>query len=113
MPDESLYLDRPQTYIKHLVLERYLQKLTYKLGWYGGVLNFVDCFSGPWREADEELRDTSPFVAIKELREARDRLRELSRPELKVRALFIEKDAQAWSRLTQQLRDVLDVDAEH
>ncbi len=62
--DPSLYKGREQTYIKHLVLRRYLQKLAYKKGWHGGTINYVDGFAGPWQQASEELKDTSPFIAI-------------------------------------------------
>ncbi len=112
MPDPSLYEGREQTYVKHFVLEHYLQKLAYKLGWSGGTLNYVDCFAGPWQHASKELKDTSPFIAIRELREARDALREKGRPSLKIRCLFIEKDRRACSLLIDNLRAVQDQDFE-
>ena len=110
MLDRSLYKGREQTYIKHFVLEHYLQKLAYKMGWWGGTLNYVDCFAGPWQHADETLKDTSPFIAIDELRTARAVLREHSRPALNIRCLFIERDRKAWELLSQQLRGVEDVE---
>ncbi|RMH15085.1 MAG: hypothetical protein D6696_21655 [Acidobacteria bacterium] len=51
----ALYKGREQTYVKHLVLEGYLRKLAYKWGYYGGTINYVDCFAGPWRHKSEDL----------------------------------------------------------
>lgn len=110
MPDPNWYEGREQTFIKHFVLEHYLQKLAYKLGWSGGTLNYVDCFAGPWKHASEELEDTSPFIAIGELCKARDNLRQMGRPPLNIRCLFIEKDRNAWSLLNEKLREVRDVE---
>ncbi len=110
MLDLSWYEGREQTYVKHLVLTRYLQKLAYKKGWYDGTINYVDCFAGPWQQADEELKDTSPFIAIEELRAARDGLLRHSRPPLSIRCLFIEKDPAAWQLLNQRLKGVDDIE---
>lgn len=119
MLDSSLYRGREQTYIKHLVLKSYLQKLAYKKGRWGGTLNYIDCFAGPWQHADDELKDTSPFIAIDELRAARDGLLEhskkdpeLRRMPLRIRCLFIERDPEAWALLSQRLEDVEDVEVE-
>jgi len=108
--DPSWYGGREQTYVKHFVLKHYLQKLTYKLGSVGGTLNYVDCFAGPWQHASEDLEDTSPFIAIRELCTARDALRERGRPSLKIRCLFIEKDRKACSLLNDRLQAVQDVE---
>jgi hypothetical protein len=45
------YRGREQAYIKHLLLEGYLERLLYIIGWNAGTLGhsevvFVDCFSG-------------------------------------------------------------------
>ncbi len=112
MLDLSWYKGREQTFVKHRVLRRYLQKLAYKKGWYDGTINYVDCFAGPWQHEDEELKDTSPFIAIDELLAARTALLEHSRPPLSIRCLFIEKDPDAWAVLNRQLRDVKGVEVE-
>lgn len=110
MLDPRLYEGREQTYIKHVVLKRYLQKLAYKKGWYGGTINYVDGFAGPWQHASEQLEDTSPFIAIEELSQARERLRQIGRPPLRIRCLFIEKDQEAWELLSGQLDKVQDIE---
>ena len=112
MLDRRWYVDREQTYIKHLVLRRYLQKLAYKIGSWVDTLNYVDGFAGPWQHSDDKLKDTSPFIAIDELRAARDGLLEKLKSRLKIRCLFIEKDPNAWAVLKRQLARVEDVEIE-
>ncbi|NJL29648.1 MAG: three-Cys-motif partner protein TcmP [Thermoanaerobaculia bacterium] len=110
MPEPSWYKGREQTYIKHFILERYLRKLARKKGWFGGTINFVDGFAGPWRNTSEALEDTSPFIAIKELRMARNDLQGNDRPPLKIRCLFIERDKRAHALLAEILREIDDVE---
>jgi len=102
------YERREQAYVKHFVLQHYLQKLALKIGSFkpGTTLNYIDGFSGPWQHATEELRDTSPHVALTELCAARAVLRELPRPvELNVRGMFVEHDREAFSLLQPLLRE--------
>jgi len=102
------YERREQAYVKHFVLKHYLQQLALKIGNFksGTTLNYIDGFSGPWQCATEELRDTSPHVALTELCAAREVLGGLSRPsELHVRGMFVESDREAFVRLERLLRD--------
>ncbi|MFY0535486.1 hypothetical protein [Nannocystis pusilla] len=80
------YRRREAAYVKHYVLDHYLQKLAFKIGHFqpGTTLNYIDGFSGPWQQATEELRDTSPHVALTQLCKAREELRARSN-ELRVR----------------------------
>lgn len=92
------------------MLQQYLQKLTYKIGWQGGTINYIDCFAGPWQHADEDLKDTSPFIAIEELQSARDALQTIGRPALDIRCLFIEKNRTAFRLLDERLSVKKDID---
>ena len=109
MLDPKLYEGREQTFIKHFVLRKYLQKLAYKFGWYGGTLNYVDCFAGPWMSKSESLADSSPFIAIEELREARTKLGAHGR-KLKIRCCFVEKDPGSYTTLQRKLAEVTDIE---
>ncbi len=109
--DPKLYQRREQTYVKHFVLERYLEVLLLKTGRRGGTFNYIDSFAGPWEERAEDLSDTSPFIALRVLRDARVELRQQGCPDLQLRALFVERDASAHSRLQTALRRQTDVDA--
>lgn len=97
MLDPKAYEGREQTYIKHFVLQRYLQKLAYKVGSWCPTLNYVDCFAGPWKHENEDLSDTSPFIAIRELGEVQQDWQSRDRS-FEARCLFIEKN-QASHRL--------------
>ncbi|GAB4194747.1 MAG: hypothetical protein OHK0022_10990 [Roseiflexaceae bacterium] len=97
------YKGREQTWVKHYVLRHYLQRLVYKIGWNGGVLNYIDGFAGPWKHQSDDLSDTSPHIAIQELLGAQDGLAQKGRPSLQLRCLFNEKDPTAAQRLTASL----------
>ncbi|MDC0717346.1 three-Cys-motif partner protein TcmP [Nannocystis bainbridge] len=94
------YRRREQAYVKHYVLEHYLQQLALKIGHYrpGTTLNYIDGFSGPWQQATEALRDTSPHVALTQLCAARDLLR-ARQIELRVRGMFVETGREAFALL--------------
>ena len=109
--DKESYRNREQTYIKHFVLERYLERLAFKIGMgtSGPTLNYVDGFAGPWKHADEGLQDTSPFIAISKLRDVRTALRERNRS-FRFRCLFIEKERGPFRQLESEARTVSDAE---
>jgi len=72
MKPVEYYKDREQTYLKHLFLERYLETVAYHIGYSHREFVYVDCFSGPWRTADEELGDTSIRIALDRLNTVRN-----------------------------------------
>lgn len=94
------------------MLRNYLQKLTYKVGWDGGTINYVDGFAGPWRSSDKDFRDTSPLIAIDQFRNVRDDLQQLHRPHLTIRCLFVEKDSIAADTLKSILVGFDDFESE-
>jgi len=98
---KEFYRGREQSYVKHYVLEKYLERLAFKIGMSssGATINYVDGFSGPWQHADEQLQDTSPFIAIEKLRKTRTNLADLKR-DFTFRCMFIEKDAEAYEKLS-------------
>ena len=68
------YKNREQTYLKHFFLERYLEIVAYHIGFSQREFVYVDCFSGPWRNLDEELGDTSIRIALDRLNGVRNGL---------------------------------------
>lgn len=98
------YKDREQTYLKHLFLERYLETVAYHIGYSHREFVYVDCFSGPWRTADEELGDTSIRIALDRLNSVRTRLAELKRHPT-IHAIFVEKSPTAFASLQQVLQE--------
>ncbi|MGX1791030.1 three-Cys-motif partner protein TcmP [Bosea sp. NPDC055332] len=97
---ENYYL-REQSYIKHLFLVKYLENAAYKL-FLGRspVFNYVDAFSGPWRNSDvEAMSDTSFGLAIASLEKVRSILVNMGFSGLKVRFRFCEKNPEAFAKL--------------
>ena len=104
MPKE--YEGREHTWLKHCVLSGYVTAWAHKLGsasrskrvklWY------VDCFAGPWKAADTELRDTSIVIGLKALEAAAATWREKGF-DFDVAAAFVEKDPSAFAGLRNYL----------
>jgi three-Cys-motif partner protein len=100
------YRGREHTWLKHRVLGLYLDGWAHKLGsvarrrsvrlWY------VDCFAGPWKARDDDLRDTSIVVGLDALEAARNTW--LSRGySIETHAVFVERDPRAYRALTKYL----------
>lgn len=102
------YLGREQTYLKHFFLEHYLERVGYIVGGSFGSLVYVDGFSGSWRSAEEDYKDTSFMVAIRKLRDVRRGLEETNRP-ARIRCLFIEKDQASFAALEREVAKVTDL----
>ncbi len=102
------YWGREQTKVKHEMLRRYLAPAARIIGTFADCFVYVDCCSGPWNTATEDLSDTSFSIAVKELREARDYLVTRNR-NVKFRCLFIEKEAEPFARLAEFCNSVNDL----
>jgi three-Cys-motif partner protein len=111
MKEAGYYRGREQTYLKHFFLERYLERVAYVTGSAYPEFVYVDGFSGPWRSQSEEFEDTSFIIAIKQLRKVREGLAKIGKT-LRIRCLFIEKEAEAFRALQRAVSDVPDIEAE-
>jgi three-Cys-motif partner protein len=98
------YKDREQTYLKHFFLERYLETVAYHIGFSQREFVYVDCFSGPWRAADEDLGDTSIRIALDRLNYVRNGLAKSGKHPT-IRAIFVEKSPAAFTNLQQVLQE--------
>lgn len=97
--DSDLYFEREQTRIKHLVLEKYLERFARIVGqWADGIL-YIDGFSGPWNTVSDDFKDSSFSIALRELRAARDTVRTVFHRDLRIQCVFLEKDRKAFERL--------------
>lgn len=87
------YEGREQAEAKHLMLGAYLEALAFKIGNFrpGLTLNYVDGFSGPWMSQTDDLRDTSPAIALRHLVAVRAQLAARGR-QITVRAFFVSRD---------------------
>jgi three-Cys-motif partner protein len=96
------YRNREQTYIKHQLLKTYLERLFMIIGQHQSVIRYVDCFSGPWNEQDENLQDTSIGICLDIMRKCCDGLAHTGKS-VRFQALFIEKDKRPFERLEAYL----------
>jgi three-Cys-motif partner protein len=101
------YIGREQAYIKHKLLENYLQKLFLIIGTSRGVntaieLCYVDCFAGPWGDDSEAMDSTSIAISLRVLQDCQQALSKLGHKST-IKALYVEKDAKAFDRLNAYL----------
>jgi three-Cys-motif partner protein len=105
-----IYRGREQTFIKHLLLRRYLERVARNVLWAYQEFVFVDGFSGPWRSNSPSYADTSFGIAIDQLRKVRDDLLEQGHPR-SVRCVFVEKRTSAFRKLEAAAASAGDLDA--
>lgn len=102
MKAPAYYKGKEQTYLKHFFLERYLEAVAFHIGYAHQEFVYVDCFSGPWQAADEELADTSIRIALDKLNYVRGGLA-AQQQYPNIRAIFVEKDPTAFRALQTAL----------
>lgn len=112
------YRDREQAFVKHRLLEAYLEKLFLIVGMSARQLRikelcYVDCFAGPWGDESELLESTSIAISLRVLGRCRQALLNQG-IDISFRALYIEKDTKAYARLKRYLseRERDEIDAE-
>lgn len=93
------YDGREQTQAKHDILRRYLEPFSNKILSKWPSIDFIDGFSGPWKNNDTiRLSDTSIGIALTTLSSVAEALKH-SPSSPKIRCIFNEKDPKAYSRL--------------
>lgn len=96
------YRNREQAYVKHHLLRTYLERLFMIIGQSQSVIRYVDCFSGPWNEQDENLQDTSIGISLEIMQKCYEGLKNNGK-NVKCHALFIEKNKNAFEKLENYL----------
>jgi len=96
------YKGREPAFIKHALLETYLERLFVIVGQYAKKISYVDCFAGPWQEGGTDLSDTSIAISLNIIQKNRDFLRGRGH-DVQFRALYIEKDKKAFNKLKNYL----------
>jgi len=96
----SDYTGREQSYVKHVFLERYLERLVHKTASVYPHIIYVDGFAGPWQSASERFEDTSFGVALNALRRAKASWKKRGR-NVKMSAILVERDAEAYKQLAR------------
>lgn len=103
------YQGREQAYVKHRLLEGYLEKLFLIIGMSSSKLGvtelcYVDCFAGPWLDASDDLSGTSIAISLSILDKCRQELLQHGKTP-RFRALYVEKDPAAFEQLEHYLRE--------
>ena len=102
MEDLEKYKGKEQGYLKHHLLEAYLERLFMIVGQHHRTICYVDCFAGPWESSSDDLSDTSIAISLNIIRKCRDGLRGLGR-EVSFRALFVEEKNKPFQILERYL----------
>ncbi len=109
LSQSGLYLGREQSLVKHLILQSYLERFAHIIGSHCDAITYVDCFSGPWKERSQELKDTSFSIALEELRKARQTYQNRGKS-LKIRCLFLEKEPEPFKKLKEFADKITDAE---
>jgi three-Cys-motif partner protein len=96
----SDYDGREQSYVKHVLLESYLDSLVHKIASAYQDFVYVDGFAGPWQSANEKFEDTSFGIALNALRRAKASWKQRGR-EVNMSAFLIEKTKTAYEMLAR------------
>lgn len=104
----AIYDGREQAWIKHQLLESYLEKLLLIIGMSsrseGSVeICYVDCFAGPWGDDSEQMEGTSIAISMRTMATCKQKLAKLG-VDVAMRALYVELDKRAFGRLSNYLQ---------
>lgn len=99
--NDELYFWREQSQVKHVILENYLERFGIIIGKTWDGIFYVDGFSGPWNTVSDNFRDSSFAIALRQLRSAREVVRERFKKDLRIKCIFLESDPKAFQRLEE------------
>lgn len=102
MEDLSKYKGKEQGYIKHRLLEAYLERLFMIVGQHEKTICYVDCFAGPWKSQADDLEDTSIVISLNLINKCRETLRKIGK-EVQFRTLYVEEKPRRFKNLKAYL----------
>ena len=113
----EIYEGRVPALVKHTLLKSYLEKLVLIIGMNGrksakAEICYVDCFAGPWGSDDEDLEGTSIALSLQTLEACKAELAKIG-VDARMRALYIEKDKEAYKKLSTFLTARATAEVEH
>ena len=98
--DKADYENREQAWVKHWLLEKYLERLILKVGTRWNRFIYVDAFAGPWGSTSNDLSDTSFSRALHVLKKCQEKILSSGRM-LPMQAIFLEKNKSSAKRLIE------------
>ena len=102
------YAGREQSYVKHVFLEDYLERLVRKTASTFSDIVYIDGYAGPWQSASERFEDTSFGIALTALRRAKESWKQIGR-NVRMSAHLVERDATAYAKLKEASQRFSDV----
>jgi three-Cys-motif partner protein len=96
--DKASYQGREQAFVKHYLLETYLDRLFHKTGRSFDKIVYVDGYSGPWQSQGQNFNDTSFGIALSALSKAKTSWASYGRF-IEVEAHLVEKSITAYREL--------------
>lgn len=103
------YAGREQSYVKHVFLESYLERLVHKTASTFQHIVYVDGFAGPWQSANERFDDTSFGIALNALRRAKATWKSQHR-DVQMSAHLVEREPTAYQHLARVPSRYPDID---
>lgn len=103
------YAGREQSYVKHVFLESYLERLVHKTASTFQHIVYVDGFAGPWQSANERFEDTSFGIALNALRRAKATWKS-QRRDVQMSAHLVEREPSAYQHLARVPSRYPDID---
>ena len=97
------YKGKEQSFIKHRLLETYLERLFMIIGQHENRIRYVDCFAGPWKAESDDFKDTSIAISLSIMKSCHESLRKQGK-NIRFKALFIEKNIESYKRLDSFLK---------
>lgn len=98
--DLANYAGREPAFVKHILLDAYLEALIHKIASAYDHIVYVDGFSGPWQSAGTDYQDTSFGIALRSLRSAKEAWKKLGR-NVRMTAHLIEKSDRPFQELVK------------
>lgn len=98
--DLANYAGREPAFVKHILLDAYLEALIHKIASAYDHIVYVDGFSGPWQSAGTDYQDTSFGIALRSLRSAKETWKKLGR-NVHMTAHLIEKSERPFQELVK------------
>ena len=84
--------------MKHFLLRNYFSDLIHKIASTYNDIVYIDGYSGPWQNQDENLSDTSFILALDAMRSSKDAWKRQGR-DVRMHAMLVEKRAAASEEL--------------
>jgi three-Cys-motif partner protein len=109
----ELYEGREQSRVKHIVLQKYLERFAIIIGMARAqAITYVDCFSGPWNVRSPELADSSFATTLRELRKAQAICHDRGK-DIRLRCFFLEENERAYAdlaRFAERVKDQAEIE---